>query len=343
VIGQALIIGVAEYLLVDPDLPGAVHNDVRDVADALCDMEIGQVEYTNATILVDRQATAAAIRDALERAAASLSASETFLFYFSGHGTRGWEKGREQSWLLPYDTDPADLAGTALSSDELVACLDAIAAKRQVIMIDACHAGGIGSSKSLQAAPKGFGKSGVDALSQGTGRVLLTSSRPDEYSGILYGARNSVFTTALLDAMCGGAIDRGDGMIGVLDVFDFVSREVPRYNSEQHPIFHAGDLETNFAIARRKVMVPPALGDLNSLAALFASLYPSGPRDDHIWVRSGGNLSRLDLTGSGHAQWHSALAKANAGGGGLMLSALFAQALADFPGNADLEALAAGT
>jgi hypothetical protein len=106
------------------------------------------------------------------------------------------------------DADLGDLSNTAMSSDELVSRLDAIQTARQVILIDACHAGGIGSSKSARQELKGFGKSGFDALSQGSGRVLLTSSRPDELSGILIGARNSIFTTALVEALEGATIDR---------------------------------------------------------------------------------------------------------------------------------------
>jgi hypothetical protein len=195
----------------------------------------------------------------------------------------------------------------------------------------------MGSAKAPVQMPKGFGKSGIEALSQGAGRVLLTSCRPDEVSGILGGARNSIFTAALIEAVLGGAIDRGNGLVGVLDVFDYVSAEVPK-RRDQHPIFHAGDLDGNFPVARRKPeQAPPS--DINTLAALFAELYPAGPRDERIWARAGGNISRLDLSGSGFAQWHAALTKARAGGGGLTLKALYAEALKDFEGNPALSTL----
>jgi len=336
-IGSALIVGVADYHQVSPDLPDAVRHDVSDVANLFCDPEIGELDPSRVTLLLDDRATVGAIRAAFSAAAGDLSSGETFLFYFSGHGTRGDEKGHEQSWLLPHDADLNHLAATALSSAELVACLNAIPASRQIVLIDACHAGGMGSTKAPGQAPKGFGKSGIEALSQGVGRVLLTSCRPDELSGILNGARNSIFTAALIDALLGAAIDRGDGVVRVLDIFAYVSIEVPKLH-DQHPIFHAGDLDGNFPVARRKLALA-APNDTNSLTALFAKLYPAGPREERIWARAGGDVSRLDLSGSGFAQWHAALIKARAGGGGLTLKELYAEALQDFPGNAAISAL----
>ena len=59
---------------------------------------------------------------------------------------------------------------------------------------------------------------------------------------------NSLFTHFLLEALRGNARTRGDGLIRVFDVFDYVSEEVPA-RGRQHPIFKATDLENNFPIA----------------------------------------------------------------------------------------------
>ncbi|MBK2451815.1 caspase family protein, partial [Escherichia coli] len=104
-IGRALLVGVADYLLVEPDLPAAVRHDVADVACALSDPAIGRLHPGMITALLDDGAGVADIRAALEHAARAATADETFLFYFSGHGTRDGEGGREQSWLLPHDAD----------------------------------------------------------------------------------------------------------------------------------------------------------------------------------------------------------------------------------------------
>lgn len=336
-IAHALIVGVADYASV-PRLPAAVGHDVADIAALLVDPNGPGVPHDMITLLVDRDAKAAAIRAAFVDLAARVPEDGTFLFYFSGHGERAVFADKEQSWLLPHDADLTRLEATALASTEIVALLDAIRAKRQVLMIDACHAGGIGSSKGAEnASPKGFGAYGMDALARGAGRALLTSSRADETSAILPGARNSVFTTALIEALGGATIDRGDGLIGVLDVFDYVSAEVPK-RIDQHPIFHAGDLDSNFALARRPATTPSSAPTIGDLTTLFTRLYPAGPLQDDLWSRAGGDVSRLVLTGIGAAQWHSALNKVRLGGGGLQLDDLLHAAAADYPNHPELTA-----
>jgi hypothetical protein len=60
--------------------------------------------------------------------------------------------------------------------------------------------------------------------------------------------KNSLFTHYLLESIRGKARTRGDGLIRVFDMFDYVSEKVPTHK-EQHPIFKASDLENNFPIA----------------------------------------------------------------------------------------------
>ena len=291
------------------------------------------------TLLADGQATAAAIRGALAAAAALTRRGDVFLLYFSGHGDRADAGSGERSWLLPHDADPTDPGAASLSSEELVALLDAIPAARQVVMLDACHAGGIGAAKS-GSAPKGFGTKGLDVLSAGSGRLLLSSSRADQESIILRGERNSVFTGAMLEALKGAAIDRGDGAIGVLDVFDYVTRQVPR-RADQNPVMRAEDLEGNFAIALRSQTLAGKSGlseqpTTGEIVAILAALYPGGPMQGGFWTTAGGDASRIDLSGTGRTQWHAAIRKVSMGGGGLGLDRLLVAALDEFPGNEGL-------
>lgn len=335
---HALLVGVARYRAID-DLPQAVRNDVEDLSAVLLDPERGGLDAPSVRTLLDGAATASAMRTALDEIAAAMPADGSLFLYFSGHGDRADDGGRERSWLLPHDYDPSDVAVTALSSDEIVARLDAAGGARQVVMIDACHAGGVGSTKRGGAAPKGIGAGAIGDLAQGAGRALLTSSRADEYSAVLLGARNSVFTGALLEALDGAAVDRGDGLIGVLDVFHYVADAVPNRVEDQHPVFHAMDLEGNFAMARRRTRPSTDVADVNDLTRLFSDLYPTGPVHDGIWARAGGKVSQLNLSGNGLAQWHAALTRASLGGE-LTLKRLASAALEDYPGVEALRKLA---
>jgi metacaspase-1 len=337
---RALLVGVADYAHVPP-LPDMVRRDAIDIAAALSASEVSGYNPTAVKLLINERATAAAIRDELAQAALAMSEGETFLFYFSGHGARVKVGATEQSCLVPYEANLNDLAGTVLLDSELLFLLNTIPAKRQVVMLDACHSGGVGTLKGMVTAPA----RGFDGLANGSGRVLFCSSRPDEVSLALSTMENSVFTAVLLDALEGAASDRGDGYIGVFDLFSYISSEVPKLAS-QRPIFNAEGLEDNFAVARCPISknttrTPKAipLSATQQIEALLCALYPLGPMNDQIWQRAGGDASRLDISGKGIAQWHAAIRTLTLGGGGLTFESLLKAVAKDYPCNETLAEL----
>jgi adenosylhomocysteine nucleosidase len=73
---------------------------------------------------------------------------------------------------------------------------------------------------------------------------------------------------------------------------------------------------------------------------IAARLYPTGPRENDIWLNAGGDLSRLDLSESGRTQWSRALWKLqNGGGGAIDAKRLLTVMLQDFVNNQDLRYL----
>ena len=51
------------------------------------------------------------------------------------------------------------------------------------------------------------------------------------------------------------------------------------------------------------------------LAETACDLYPSGPMDSELWMRAGGNSSKLDVSGTGQLQWEAAIRKVRYGSG----------------------------
>ncbi len=188
------------------------------------------------------------VLQALDKLAKQVKADPdaTAVVYFSGHGTE-----MPDYYFLPHGYNTTDLPGTAVSGVEFTAKLRAIQARRLLVLLDCCKAGGIGDAKDPSALP--FPKSPAppgmfDALKTGGGRVLIASSRKDEYS--FTGAPYSVFTGELLKALAGyGAFER-DGYARVLDAAMWVGRKVPaRTDDKQNPIIKVSNLEDNFALA----------------------------------------------------------------------------------------------
>ena len=83
---------------------------------------------------------------------------------------------------------------------------------------------------------------------------------------------------------------------------------------------------------------PKNLTDRTGLTDLAATLYPGGPSERSIWMRSGGDLARLSLDGAGHAQWWLALRELVLGGGGTSISfdTLVTAMLEDYPNHLEL-------
>jgi hypothetical protein len=249
--GYALIVGIANYPKVRR-LPKTVLKDAQDVDRLLRSQAHCGYADANVRLLLDEQATANDIRAGLHWLAGTAGPGDTALIFFSGHGGQVESGPQAGNYLIPYDCDPANLSGTAIPGEELTGLLRHVQAQRLMVLFDACYSGGAGEPKDLGLGQTDF-KSGLEEgyyerLAQGTGRVIMASSRSDETSLVLRGMENSLFTHYLLESLRGNARTRGDGLIRVFDVFDYVSEEVPG-RGPQHPIFKATDLENNFPVA----------------------------------------------------------------------------------------------
>jgi hypothetical protein len=270
--GYALVVGIANYPNVRP-LPETVLKDARDVGALLQQPDRAGYPPDHVKLILDAQATRQAMLDGLAWLASVAGSDATAVFYYSGHGGRLDDGPNAGNYLIPFDTRIDTLKQTAISSDELTTALRAIHAERLVVLLDACHSGGTGDAKAIDITSKDLDpnapvlKGGLDprlydALTQGAGRAIFASSRSSEVSYVLPNASNSLFTQALLEALNGQARQRGDGLLRLFDVVEYVWEEVPKRYPQQHPIFKAQDLDANFPIALyiggQKALTPTA-------------------------------------------------------------------------------------
>lgn len=348
--GRALVIGIANYEAVGA-LPNAVLNDALDIAETIKSSVYCGYPEANVTVLTNDAATLENIRSALTDLAVTATTDDTVAIFFSGHGTRIGSGPAATSALVPYDCKLTDIAGTTLGEAELSAAIAAINAPRIIFVVDACHAAGTATLKSgvgehgLEGSDEGFGEKSLQQLAQGTGRVVLASSRATETSLVLERERNSVFTTAMLSGLKGAAPAANDGTIRVFDLFNHVSETVRKsVPGKQHPVFKASDLEENFPVALArggsKSISPSGSQRHRDLEQIMPDLFPIGPTDQDIWLRAGGDISRLNLSGNGRARWFAALRLISlGGGGGISRESLIDAALDEFPAHRELRAL----
>lgn len=351
--GYALVIAISHYQTVS-SLPLAVQHDAKDIRSTLTSPSHCGYDPANVRFLLDADATLAQIRAGLSWLATVAGPDDSVVVYFSGHGARLQNSGTPESVLIPVDADSNDLRRSCLTETELSTALMAIRSARLLILIDACHSGGAVVLKdhgSSQTFDLGFSEKSLQHLAEGLGRVAISSSRPAEYSLVMPGARNSVFTQHLLEALKGEAASQGDGVIRVFQIFEHVAASVPVTTSErQHPIFKASDLDKNFPVALEKGGSKAANRaasnkttpefDWEEFGRILPELYPLGPLDQEVWTRAGGDVSRLKLQQSGRTSWFSSLTMLRQGGGGqLTKERLLEAALSDFPNHKGLQTL----
>jgi len=240
--GHALLIGVGG------DLPGTVE-DARGIADVLRDAERCAYPPEQVRLLAGADASRANILAALDALAHSADAHSTVLFYFSGHGYRVTSPADQAHYLLPYGYDLQKLDQTAVSGAELAERLRALKARKVLVLLDCCHAGGVGQAKApgLELAKAPLPGEALALLEEGRGVVLVASSQEDElsYAGRPY----SAFTLALLEALSGVGVAKKDGWVRVADLALHAREVVPtRTKGKQHPILHFEHAD-NFAVA----------------------------------------------------------------------------------------------
>jgi len=246
---HALLVAIADYNEARR-LPQAVIHDAQDVAALLRSPAACGYDPAKVHVLLNAEATRTAILAELDRLAQEVVPSDTVCIYFSCHGWR--HRDSEDSSLLPVDATRADLDQSAIPAPLLSHKLHAIKAARLMVFIDACHAGGAGTIKDGfggEEENQGFSSKSVDILAAGGGRAIIASSRAEETSLIMPGARNSAFTTALIEGLKGAADFHREGTVKLFSLHEYISDRVPALTTErQHPVLRT-KLEKNFPIA----------------------------------------------------------------------------------------------
>lgn len=247
----ALVVGIANYQNINK-LPLTVLKDAQDIYDLLIAPHHCGYSKNNVTLLKDGAASRTALSQALTQLAQQSNQDSTVFIYISSHGGQVEYGPHKGEYLLPVDADytsGASLAKTAISGTEFTEALRAISARKVLVIFDCCHSGGMGQPKdpTVPILKTGLPESYYDALKEGTGRVILASSRSSEFSYVLPGAENSLYTKHLLAGIRGG-IPSEDGLIRIFDLFEYIQPKVTGEQSQQHPLFKA-EIEENFPIA----------------------------------------------------------------------------------------------
>ncbi len=238
---HALVIGINQYQNQAQGITPLRYavGDARAVYQALVDPRRGGFRPENVTLLTDdtpEKPTNTAIGKALNRLITATREGDLVVVFFSGHGFE--DQGR--AYLLPANSDLEALDYSAIERDAFVRQIDRITAKKVIVVLDACHSGGV------NRGGKGVGKDAAlstkyyENFMGSQGRAFIASSGGGELSWEDEERGHGVFTSALVDALSGKA-DRQprDGLISLNELRGYVETEVSdwagRRGKSQHP------------------------------------------------------------------------------------------------------------
>ncbi|BAY92223.1 MULTISPECIES: GUN4 domain-containing protein [unclassified Tolypothrix] len=138
-----LLVGVNQYE--DEQIPGLHYSalDCQGLGEALNAATQGfpQKEVMIYHDFGEKQPKLANIRASLKQIAAASKPTDTVIFYFSGHGML--DSLSQQVVLCLQDTQKEQLTDTGLKLQELLQLLENCSAQQQLLILDACHSGGM--------------------------------------------------------------------------------------------------------------------------------------------------------------------------------------------------------
>ena len=212
------------------------HRDARAIYDFLLTPAGGAFSAKTTRLLIDEQATTRNVTRAMSSFLAAAAKDDLVLIYLACHGAPDETGVGRPLYVLTYDSDLADIAGTAWPMDRLAWYLRRyVRAERIVILADTCHSAG------MQAGARGPDLS-ADVLNRYLGELsaseagiaYLTSAREDQrsYEDEKWGGGHGAFTWFLLEGLRGGADGFGrwpkDGVVSLDELAKFVCDQVTR-------------------------------------------------------------------------------------------------------------------
>lgn len=199
--------------------------------DAKSMLRIAQQEGFQPGFLLTAAATSQALFAALQDAASTLTAGDTFWLTYSGHGgqvpSATESDGRDETWVL-YDRMVTD--------DELAAAFSRFEAGVNIVMVsDSCHSGTVFRAQGrvipaevLQLVlASGAGASLARPVAVAANGIALNACQDDQLAQEIGGA--GVFTTQIIKTWSGG------GYVGGYDTF--LQRIVAAMPKDQTPQF----------------------------------------------------------------------------------------------------------
>ncbi len=195
----ALVIGISEFAHPEYKLNFAAKDasDFKEFLVGECQFQSDHVKF-----LRDKQATRQNIMSAfgdtwLPRV---VMPDDLVVIYISTHGTPSTRDAGSKNYIVAYDTVFEELFGTGVNMNDLCSQIkERVKTDRVLIVMDTCYSGAAASGA------RGIGREAdnfdANVIAQGAGRLVISSSSPNERSWESPDYKNGIFTYNLIKAL----------------------------------------------------------------------------------------------------------------------------------------------
>lgn len=189
---KAIFVGINKHLdTAIPELSGA-----RRDATALWALFSDTVDGLSARLLLDDAATHGEVTQAILGVLLSAHADDVIVISFAGHGSPDGN-------LVVFDTDPANLARTAVSMADLAEAFKTTKARAVLCILDCCFSGQA-PARVLETAARPRNAFAITGI-YGEGRILLAACATNESAWEQPGTGHGLLTQAVIEAWAGCA------------------------------------------------------------------------------------------------------------------------------------------
>ena len=237
----ALIIGISSYRDERLNLQFA-HRDAEELYSLLESPSGGAFEENRIQLLLNEDATSARLTQTVRSFLQKPAKEDLVLIYLACHGAPDPARPRNL-YVLTHDTNPADIAGTAVPMREFEYSLrENLLAERIVMFADTCHSAGLAGTLLRTRGADSAGRMNqylLELKASNPGLALLTSAEANEssFEDEKWGGGHGVFTHYLLEGLRGKAdLQPKNGIVTVGELFEYVRDNVKKATDDrQHP------------------------------------------------------------------------------------------------------------
>jgi len=255
----AVIIGVSEYQ--DSHIPTLRYAaaDAQSFYNWLASPDGGRYPPSRIKLLVNEQATAYNIKEALYVWLKQVTEDAMVIIFFVGHGSPDSPDTPDNLFLLPYDAQYDTIATTGFPMWDIETALRRfIKARKVVVIADACHSGGVGHSfdvarratRAIKRNPISSGMQNLSAIGDGVAVISASDDRQFSQEGENWGGGHGVFTYFLLKGLKGEADYNKDNRVTLGELIPFLSEQVRRATTNAQSPTVAGKFDPALRIGR---------------------------------------------------------------------------------------------